>query len=112
MPAQPNSDQDAIATYNSDGSRIARASWSGAGIVGRSQLWDALSGRELAVLAEGPERRLVDAFSPDGKRVVVGSGVDLSLWDAVVGRPLARSDPNAKSVWEVDYSPDGKRIAY
>src|SRR5258708_30931956 len=51
------------------------------------------------------------AFSPDGKRVAVGSGEYVHLCDANTGRQLAVLGPHAKSVERTAYSPDRKRIA-
>ena len=73
-------------------------------------MWDSTTGKEIAVLAPWQEGSLV-AFSPDGKRVAVGSKEFVHLCDAVTGRRLAVLGPHETTVFLLAYSPDGKRIA-
>src|SRR5271166_1441259 len=51
------------------------------------------------------------AFSPDGTRVLTGSGDKTArLWDAATGKPLATLEGHTNSVWAVAFSPDGARV--
>ena len=100
-------ERNPLVAYNSDGSRIASYSSLGAGT---SRLWDATTGKEVAVLAKWQEGSPLD-FSPDGKQVAVGSGEYVYLCDAVTGRRLAVLGPRASMVHLLAYSLDGKRIA-
>jgi WD40 repeat protein/serine/threonine protein kinase len=111
--APPNLDHEPHVAYSSDGSRIASsAGWDGGeGGAGTSRLWDAGTGKEIAVLAKWQDGVRDVAFSPDGKRVAVGAGDFVHLCDAVTGRRLAVLGPHAKSVGGLAYSPDGKRLA-
>ena len=112
--APTNPDRNPLVAYNSDGSRIASSGRSSPGSnvgAGTSRLWDAATGKEIAVLAKWQEGSRPVAFSPDGKRVAVGSGEYVHLCDAVTGRRLAVLGPHAKTVKRLAYSPDGKRIA-
>ena len=60
----------------------------------------------------GHERRVTCvAFSPDGKRIVSGSGDEtVKVWDAERGRVLVVFSGHGSSVTSVAFSPDGKRI--
>ena len=110
--APPNLDRNPLVAYNADGSRIASSPGrSDRQRAGTSRLWDATTGKEIAVLAKWQEGSRPVAFSPDGKRVAVGSGEYVHLCDAVTGRQLAVLGPHAKTVKLLAYSPDGKRIA-
>jgi len=109
--APPNLDRNPRAAYNSDGSRIASYALGPDRGTGTSRLWDASTGKEIAVLAKWQESNHPLAFSPDGKRVVVGSGEYVYLYDAVTGRQLAVLGPHGKMVGLLAYSPDGKHIA-
>jgi WD40 repeat protein/serine/threonine protein kinase len=117
--APPHRDRNHHVAYSPDGSRIASsAGWdvnqvaSGAKEgAGTSRLWDVSTSKEIAVLANGQEGLRPVAFSPDGRRVAVGSGNLVHLCDAVTGRRLAVLGPHAESVTSPAYSPDGKRLA-
>jgi WD40 repeat protein/serine/threonine protein kinase len=108
--APPNLDRDPHVVYSPDGGRIASSALWGQS-AGTSRLWDAGTGKEITVLAKWQEGDRPVAFSPDGKRVAVGSGEFVHLCDAVTGRRLAVLGPHARSVDRMAYSPDGKRIA-
>src|SRR5262245_62002942 len=117
--APPNLERYPLVTYNSDGSRIVSSAGFEADVLhldfvggaGTSRLWDVTTGKELAVLAKWQQGTRPVAFSPDGKRVAVGSGKYVYLCDAVTGRRLAVLGPHATTVLRLAYSPDGKRIA-
>ncbi len=105
--APPNLDREPLVAYNADGSRIASAGFKVGREhstsrdrrgVGTSRLWDATTGKEIAVLAKWQEGTRPVAFSPDGKRVAVGSGEYVHLCDAVTGRRLAVLGPHPKAV--------------
>ncbi len=105
-------DRDPLVAYNSDGSRIASYGIYSADDGGvTSRLWNTITGKEIAVLAKWQENIHPLAFSPDGKRVAVGSREFVHLCDAVTGRQLAVLGPHAKAVWHLAYSLDGKRLA-
>jgi len=104
-----NLDRIPVVAYNSDGSRIASSSEDGGGCT--SRLWDTTTGKLIAVLGPAQEGAVFAAFSPDGKRVAVGSGESVHLCDAVTGRRLAVLGPHAKQVLRMAFSADGKRLA-
>src|SRR6516225_3450265 len=91
-----------IVAYNSDGSRIASFALEvrllSDGGAGTSRLWDAGTGKEIAVLGKWQEFGRRVAFSPDGKRVAVGSREYVYLCDTGSGRQLAVLGPHAKPV--------------
>jgi WD40 repeat protein len=81
------------------------------------RLWDAATGRPLAVLSH-PEWVHALAFSRDCRRLLTGCGIDgmgaghgqAQLWDVVTGKPQGAPLPHGGSVVSVAISPDGKRL--
>jgi WD40 repeat protein len=70
------------------------------------------SGKVYRVLEGHPGIVHALAFSPDGARVVSGSGDRLvRLWDARTGTLLAALEGHTRAVLSVVFSPDGKLIA-
>jgi hypothetical protein len=95
------------AAYSSDGSRIVTASADST-----ARVWDAASGKEIAVL-RGHEGWVYSAtFSPDGSRIVTASD-DLTarVWDAASGKEILALRGHEGLVSTAAYSPDGSRIA-
>src|SRR5262249_42518850 len=69
------------ATFSPDGGRIATASADGT-----ARLWDAQTGRQIAVFRGHGQEVVTAAFSPDGKRVVTASRDGTArLWNAETG---------------------------
>ncbi|MHA7773370.1 nSTAND1 domain-containing NTPase [Roseibium sp. M-1] len=95
-----------LAAFSPDGARIVTASSDDT-----ARLWDAQTGREVAIL-KGHENSVYHAaFSPDGARIVTASSDDTArLWDAQTGRELAILRGHENSVYHAAFSPDGARI--
>jgi WD40 repeat protein len=107
--------------YSPDGKRIVsggqgfdpktRKSWS------EMKVWDAATGKELLSLKGHTGYVRSVAYSPDGKRIVSGSGGffrqlgEVKVWDAATGQLLLSLKDRSDGVNSVAYSPDGKRVA-
>src|SRR5262245_44115447 len=94
------------AAFNRDGSRIVTTSADET-----ARIWDAATGKEIAVLRGHRQRVNSAAFSSDGSRIVTG-GVDQTarVWDAAAGKETAVLRGHKSSVETVAFSPDGTRI--
>jgi hypothetical protein len=78
----------------------------------RARLWDAESGKSLAVLPGHAGGVLSVAFSPDGRRLATADWDPTArLWDGESGKPLAVLQGHTGTVRSVAFSPDGRRIA-
>jgi WD40 repeat protein len=74
-------------------------------------LWEADSGRELRAFRGHAYEVEAVAFSPDGKRILTGSGDTAALWEADSGRPIRTfQGASGDRVRAVAFSPDGKRV--
>ncbi|MDB5385362.1 MAG: Serine/threonine protein kinaserelated protein [Planctomycetaceae bacterium] len=79
---------------------------------GRLQLWDAQTGAALdSIPVEGTEDVACVAFSPDGTRILAGSGNVARLWNVQTGKPIGNPMLHDVTVSSVAFSADGSRIA-
>jgi WD40 repeat protein len=92
------------AQFSPDGARIVTAVWDGT-----ARIWDATTGRQIAVLRGHEGGVSSAAFSPDGTRIVTAApDKTVRLWDAATGQPIAVLEH--EDVARVEFSPDGSRI--
>jgi RNA polymerase sigma factor (sigma-70 family) len=81
---------------------------------GAVSLWDVAAGKELRRLSGHGDSIYQAAFSPDGKRLVTGGGIQdktVRIWDVDAGTELVRIPGPGGWVRPVDFSPDGKTVA-
>jgi WD40 repeat protein len=91
------------AAFSPDGKRIVTTSDDQT-----ARIWDAATGKQIAVLRGHEGTVLSAAFSSDGKRIVTASYHAVRIWDAATGKQIA-----VLPLYAVDYaafSPDGTRI--
>ncbi|MEO8425581.1 MAG: serine/threonine-protein kinase [Verrucomicrobiota bacterium] len=80
-------------------------------------IWDAQSGKEIAVMPSDRDRIEHDgfisslAFSPDGRTLATGSrDHSIRLWDFDKRQRLVTLHGNLSEVWAVVFSPDGQTL--
>jgi WD40 repeat protein/tRNA A-37 threonylcarbamoyl transferase component Bud32 len=115
--------------FSPDGKRIVSGSKERvvergpSGLFGELKVWDTNKGQEILSLRHRRDVNSV-AFSPDGKRIVSGSGGgevlgpgkiprffgELKVWDAETGQEILSFQGHTTAVKSVTFSPDGKRI--
>jgi WD40 repeat protein len=94
------------ATFSPNGSRIVTASEDKT-----ARIWDAVTGKELAILRGHDGSVSSAAFSPNGLRVVTASGDKTArVWDAVTGKEIAVLRGHDSQVYSAAFSPDGSRV--
>lgn len=92
------------AVYSRDGARIVTASEDRS-----ARIWDAGTGRSMLSVTSSRGAHSA-AFSPDGRRIVVGGEQSFGIWDASDGKPIAVRSGHADDVNSAVYSPDGLHI--
>ena len=94
------------AAYSADGSRIVTASADNT-----ARVWDAATGKEIAVLRGHPKAVKSAAFSRDGSRIVTGS-VDQTarIWDVATAKEIAVLRGHTFPVESAAFSPNGSRV--
>ena len=75
------------------------------------RLWDATTGRSVAVVRRARERCHRDLQAGFGKRLVIGSEHRVCTLDATTGRRIAVLGSHEHQILHLAVSPDGKRIA-
>ena len=94
------------AAISPDGKRVVTASFDNT-----ARLWDAETGKEIAVLKAHEGGVTAASFSPDGKRVVTASDdATARLWDAETGKEIAVLKAHVGEANGARFSPDGRRI--
>src|SRR5215831_16696474 len=94
------------AAFSGDDKRVVTASGDNT-----ARIWDAESGKEIAVLKGHDSSVLSAAFSGDGKRVVTSSEDNTArIWDAESGKEIAVLKGHDGWVGTAAFSGDGKRV--
>jgi len=93
------------AEFSPDGRHVVTASWDG-----RTRVWDAASGRRLAVYGWSEGRVDFATFSPNGHRVLTTSDDSTAkVFEVATGRELAELR-HADVVSAAAFSPDGQEV--
>ncbi len=103
-----HSDRVGALAFSPDGLRIASSSLN----EGIAKIWDATTGRELAVL-KGHGGLCAIRFSPDGRWLATSGFNDglVKLWDAASGREVHTLRRHSGPVLALAFSPDSRRLA-
>jgi WD40 repeat protein len=78
--------------------------------------WDARTGRPIGEPLRHSHPVWAVSFSPDGRTILTGSGVDtkhvgeVRMWNAATGEPLGPPLPHPDEVHVATFSPDGKHF--
>jgi WD40 repeat protein len=104
------------AQFSPDGSKVAsttgqwnkeKKEW-----VGEVRLWEAQSGKELAVLHGHTDEIECVAFSADGKRLATGSkDMTAKVWDLAQAKDVQTLKGHTAAVLAVAFNKDGTRLA-
>jgi len=80
--------------------------------VGRVQLWDVASGREIGAISGHGRAVSKVAFSRDGKLLASGStDSTIKIWDVATQKELRTLTGHTAPIESMDFSPDGRLLA-
>lgn len=92
--------------YDHQGKRLVTASEDHT-----ARIWDAVTGKQISVLAGHADSVKAAAFSPDGRLVVTASADHTArIWDAATGQELLVLAEHSGPVNDAGFSPDGQRV--
>ena len=92
--------------FDPDGDRVAAASKDGL-----VKVWDAHTGKDVAVCKGHAGHVLRLAFSPDGKTLATaGADKTVRLWNPATGAELRKFQGHINWVAGLAFSPDGKQL--
>jgi WD40 repeat protein len=101
-----HTDSITAVAFSPDGALVQTGSWDKT-----ARLWDAATGKTIAMLEGHTGAVTAVAFSPDGARVLTGSRDKTArLWDATTGKTVATLEGHTNAVTAVAFSPDGARV--
>jgi WD40 repeat protein len=96
---------ETTATFSSDGKRIATTA--GDKMV---RVWNPMTGGRVGEPLRQQDDITAVNFSPDGQRIVTGSGKEARVWDAQTGHPVGEAMEHQDVVAATRFSPDGKQV--
>ena len=80
--------------------------------VGRVQLWDVATGREIATISGHGRGVTKVAFSRDSKLLASGgSDSTIKIWDVATQKELRTLSGHTAAIESIDFSPDGRLLA-
>jgi WD40 repeat protein/serine/threonine protein kinase/TPR repeat protein len=101
-----HADRVRSAEFSPDGRRIVTASNDKT-----ARIWDAETGREIALLSGHTDAVRSAAFSPDGRRIVTASADKTArIWDAATGKEIMLLNGHTDRVSTAVFSPDGRHV--
>jgi WD40 repeat protein len=101
-----HSERVSSVAFSPDGAHIVSSSYDRT-----ERVWDAHTGKELAMIDSYSSLVRSVAFSPDGAHIVLGSDDrTVRLWDCQTGKELAVLEGHSNYVRSVAFSPDGAHI--
>jgi WD40 repeat protein len=93
--------------FSPDSRRIATA-----GEERSVRVWDAATGKQLALAAGHTARVMSVAYRPDGRQLASGAGDStVRIWEAATGKAVLKLDGDTDQFAGVAYSPDGRWLA-
>jgi WD40 repeat protein/serine/threonine protein kinase len=107
----PHPNQIRSVAFSADGKSLLSHTWAAPGKPSELRLWETATGKQLGPVLRSQDRDFsAAAVSPDGKKILTGSGELAQLWEAATGKPIGPAFSTPGDIYEVEFSLDGKAV--
>lgn len=97
--------------FSPDSQWLATLSYKNSGTVSEMRVWEVNTGQDVSLLPIDDKIATYVAFSPDGRRIAIGSTTGVSIWEFNPYQAIVRLPSGNQFVLSLAFSPDSQSLA-